>query len=299
MIGLVDVPGVRAGHWTHSSGTTGCTALVFPDGARGGVVVPGHAPGSRELGALAPTHLADALHGLVLSGGSAFGLATADGVMAALDARGIGLPVGRYRVPIVPAAILFDLGVAAVRPDAAAGRAAVDAAFGGAALAEGRVGAGAGATVGNAWGEPVPGGFGQSGARRGAFTIAVGVAVNAFGGVRDPDTGAWVAGGPAHDRARPGAGPSGAPFGQNTTLAVVVTDAPLPRAACTVLARMAAAGLARATDPAFTPFDGDTVFAVSTGGSSGVAPLDLMQLGRAAAAAVGRACVRGVTVGRG
>ena len=113
---FTDIPGLRLGHWTHGSGTTGCTVVVFPQGARGGVAVPGHAPGSRELGALSPTHLAEDVHAFVLSGGSAFGLATADGVMRVLAEAGIGFPTSAGPVPIVPAAILFDLPVAAMRP---------------------------------------------------------------------------------------------------------------------------------------------------------------------------------------
>ena len=124
MSGLAAVPGLHCGHWTNDSGTTGCTAVVAPAGARAAACVAGHAPGSRELAALDPAHLAGGIHAVMLSGGSAFGLATADGAMQALAERGIGLAVGGHVVPIVPAAILFDLPVAAEPPDAAAGRAA-------------------------------------------------------------------------------------------------------------------------------------------------------------------------------
>ena len=291
MSGLHAVPGIRAAHWTHESGTTGCTAIVAPAGVRAGVVVPGHAPGSRELAALDPTHLAGGVHAVMLSGGSAFGLATADGAMQVLAERGIGLGVGDHRVPIVPAAILFDLPVAEARPDAQSGRLAVEAALDGAsALAEGRVGAGAGARVGKAWGRPEPGGFGGSSADHLGFTIGVGVAVNAFGGVRDPDTGDWVRGAPTS----PGSGPVGTPWRQNTTLAVVATDAPLDPAGCQVLAQMATAGMARAIDPAFTPFDGDIVFAMSTGAGGPVDPRRLLGLGREAARLLATAIVRAV-----
>lgn len=287
---LTDVPGVQAGHWTHASGTTGCTAVVFAAGARGGVAVPGHAPGSRELGTLDPTHLADAVHGFVLSGGSAFGLAAADGVMAALAHAGIGFAVGDHTIPLVPAAILFDLPVAAARPDAAAGRAAAETALAGAPLESGRVGAGAGARVGKAWDAVQPGGFGQAGRRVGDLHVAAGVAANAFGGVRDPATGAWVVGGPATPNAPLLAGT----MGENTTLAVVVTDAPLTRPQCSVVAQMATAGLARALHPVFTPYDGDTVLVGATGPATGVDPARLLQLGQAAADSVVDAILTGV-----
>lgn len=286
---LTDIPGVLAGHWTHESGTTGCTAVVFPRGARGGVAVPGHAPGSRELGTLSATHLADAVHGFVLSGGSAFGLATADGVLQSLASAGIGLPVGGHTVPIVPAAILFDLPVGLVRPGAAEGRAAVAAALRGEPLAAGRVGAGAGARVGKAWANPTPGGFGQAGQSVGRHQIAAGVATNAFGGVWDPALAQWVAGGPVE----PGA-PLAGRLSENTTLAVIATDAPLTKAQCTVVAQMAAAGLARVVNPVFTPYDGDTLFVAATGPADGVDPALVLQVGQAAADAVQAAVLAGV-----
>lgn len=271
---LTAVPGVEAGHWTHPSGTTGTTAILFPEGAVGGVVVPGSAPGSRELGVLAPHHLADRVHGFCLSGGSAFGLAAADGVVAVLRERGIGFPVGAHCIPLVPAAILFDLPVAAVQPDAASGRAAARAAST-APLARGRVGAGAGARVGKAAGRTVPGGFGTAARDWGQHRVGAGVAVNAYGSVRDPETGRWLAGGPFAAGA--------AELGGNTTLAVVATDAPLTKAQCQVVAQMATAGLARTLVPAFTPVDGDTVFVASTGQGPPLEPLALGALGHAAA----------------
>ncbi len=265
--------------------------MVFPGGARAGVVVPGHAPGSRELGALDPSHLAGGIHAVLLSGGSAFGLATADGAMRALAARGIGFSVGDHVVPIVPAAILFDLAVAAARPDADAGAAAAERALAPAdgPLGCGAVGAGAGGRVGKAWGATAPGGFGEEVLPVGGHLVGVGVAVNAYGGIRDPSTGAWVAGAPGG----PGAAPT-APWMENTTLAVVVTDAPLTGPQCRVVAQMASAGLARTIDPAFTPFDGDIVFAAATGEGGEVDPMTLLDLGRAAAVALGAAVVRAV-----
>ncbi len=283
------VPGVLAAHWTHPAGTTGCTVWLFPEGARAGVCTPGHASGSRELGALDPTHLAGRIHGLVLTGGSAHGLAVADGVMAVLQERGIGFDTGAGLVPIVPAAVLFDLRSGPERPGALAGRVAAEAASAG-SLSEGRVGAGAGAVVAKASGQPVLGGFGTSELRVGDWTVQAAVAVNALGSVRNPETGEWVAGGP----------PLGSPsldgdWRGNTTLAVVVTDAPLDRVACTIVARMASAGFARTLVPAFTPFDGDTLFVVATTEGTVPGPLEISSLGHAASLAVERAVIRGVS----
>lgn len=284
---LTAVQGVLAGHWTHESGTTGVTAVLFPEGAVGGVFVPGSASGSRELHALDPSHIAGSVHGFCLAGGSAYGLAAADGVMATLEARGMGFDTGFGRVPIVPAAILFDLHTAVARPDAAAGRQAAEAASA-SPLGEGRVGAAAGARVAKVSGDGLPGGFGGWAERVGEHTVAVGVAVNALGCIRDPETGAWVAG-------EPGEGPqlAGDWRGQ-TTLAVVVTDAPLDRARCQVLARMASAGMARAIWPAFTPFDGDVVLVAATGKGPPPDHTVLAALGDQAARCLGRAIVRAV-----
>ena len=283
---LTAVPGVEAGHWTHASGTTGTTAILFPGGAVGGVVVPGSAPGSRELGVLAPEHLAERIHGICLSGGSAFGLAAADGVMQALRARGIGHPVGAHRIPLVPAAILFDLPVAAVQPDAESGRSAAEVAST-QPLARGRAGAGAGARVGKAAGVSAPGGFGTAAACFGDHILGAGVAVNAYGSVRHPETGAWLAGGPFAAGA--------AELGSNTTLAVVATDVPLSKAQCRIVAQMATAGLARTLVPAFTPVDGDTVFVASTGSGPLLDPLQLGALGHAAAELLARAVCSSVS----
>mgnify|MGYP000595293218 CR=1 FL=1 len=283
---ITAVPGVEAGHFTHPSGSTGTTAILFPGGAVAGGFVPGSAPGSREHGLLEPRHLAPEIHGVCLSGGSAFGLSAADGVMAALDARGVGLMVGTHRVPLVPAAILFDLPVAAARPDASWGRKAAEMAST-ASLSRGRVGAGAGARVGLASGQTSPGGIGGAVEAVGAHTVGVVVALNAFGSVVDPATGAWVRGGP------PVLEGDGAPLG-HTTLVVVATDLPLDKAACGVVARMASAGLARTLVPAFAPIDGDTVIVASTGGAARPTAGSLTQVGHAAAVAVAAAVLDAV-----
>ena len=276
---ITAVPGVLGAHWTHPSGTTGCTVLVFPEGATAGGCVPGSAPGGRELGALEPTHLAGEVHAFCLSGGSAFGLAVADGVMAELASRDIGFDAMGHRVPIVPAAILFDLPVARARPDAAAGRAAAAAASRD-PLPTGRVGAGAGATVAKATGTARPGGLGSACRRVGDHRVGVAVALNAFGSVRDPETGAWLAGGEGGDPALQG------DWRGNTTLVAVATDAPLSRAQATVAARMAQAGLARCLYPAFAAVDGDTVLLAATGTGSPVDALALSRIGHEAALAV-------------
>jgi len=286
---LTAVPGVLAGHWTHESATTGVTAILFPGGARGGVWVPGSATGSREMGVLEPTHLAAHIHGLCLAGGSAFGLAAADGLMEVLEERGIGFETPHGRVPIVPAAILFDLHTAVARPDRASGRLAAEAASE-EPIAEGRVGAAAGARVGAASGTHAPGGVGTWAARWQDWTVGALAAVNAAGSVRDPQTGEWVAGGPP----MVGAGGDVGRWRSQTTLVVVATDAPLVQGQLRVLAKMAAAGMARTLFPAFTPFDGDVVFAVSTGTTPPVDPLILAAVGDLAATCVERAIVRAV-----
>jgi L-aminopeptidase/D-esterase-like protein len=291
---LTAVPGLLAGHWTHPSGTTGVTAVLTPAGARGAVFVPGSAPGSRELLAMEPRHLAGGVHGVCLSGGSAFGLAAADGVMRWLAERGHGFPTGRGPIPIVPAAILFDLHTATARPDAEGGYAAA-AACGEAPLAEGRVGAGAGAKVAGIWGIPHRGGVGGAAeVLEGGAILGVAVALNAAGSARDPDTGRWITGPPiAPQEAALSTG-----AGQQTTLAVVATDAPFTAAQLQVIARMAAAGMARALYPAFSPFDGDLIFALSTapvpapGPAPG--PAALAAAGHAAAGLVARSVLRAV-----
>ena len=283
---ITSVSGVLAGHFTHPSNTTGCTTAIFPEGAVAGGFVPGSAPGSREHGVLEPRHLADRIHGVCFSGGSAFGLAAADGVMTALADRGIGLRVGAHLVPIVPAAILFDLPVAHARPSADWGRWSVEAATA-APLARGRVGAGAGARVGLASGAASPGGIGGAAQTVSGRRVAALVALNAFGSVREPWTGRWVRGGP------PVLDGEGAPLG-HTSLVLVATDAPLDKAACAVVARMAAAGLARTLVPAFAPIDGDTVIVVSTGGPARPSAGTQSRLGHAAAECVAQAVLDAV-----
>jgi L-aminopeptidase/D-esterase-like protein len=303
------LPGLAIGHATDRAARTGCTVLLGP--FRGGCAVFGHATGTRELDVLTPTHIASRIDALLLTGGSAFGLAAADGVAQWLEARGRGFPTGAARVPIVVAAVIHDLGVgrADVRPDAVMGRAACDAATA-ADRSEGRVGAGAGASVGKLAGpaRAVPGGIGRADAEAGGRRLLALAVVNTVGsvldgagrvlaGVRADDGGfeapdAWRSDGPA-----PGGFPAAA--GSNTTLAAIVTDAPLDRAELTVLARMAGAALARRITPAFTPYDGDIVFALTTAARGApLAPAELLLLGGTAAHALEHAIERAVTIGR-
>ncbi len=312
---ITDVPGVRAGHWTDPVGLTGCTVVLTEGGAAAGVDVRGGAPGTRETALLGAGRTVDRVHAILLTGGSAFGLAAADGVLAFLRERGVGFPTAAGPVPIVPAAVLYDLAVGApVHPDGAAGRAACEAAIaaGRRGFPQGTVGAGTGATVGKLRGAAgaVRGGLGSASALLpGGVTIGAVVAVNAFGDVCDPESGAIVAGTRAAGGgwldsaaalragalARPalGAAPDAA-GGVNTTLAVVATDAPLDGLAAYRVAQNAHDALARAIRPCHTPFDGDTVFALSTApGPSD--PATLAMLCAAAEHVLARAILRAVT----
>lgn len=259
---ITRVAGIRVGHWTDPVGMTGCTVVVTPPGTVGGVSVMGGAPGTRETDALRPGTLVDEVHAVLLTGGSAFGLAAADGVMRGLESRGVGFDVGVARVPIVPAAVLFDLatGDAKARPDAAAGLAAFEAAADG-PVAEGSVGAGTGATCAKApdpagW---VKGGVGSSSASDGDLIVGALAVVNSLGEVLDEDGAPLAAN-------RSTGGPQTDPFPRgNTTLVVVATNARLSKDRANLLALAAQSGLASAVRPAHTRYDGDTVFALATG----------------------------------
>ncbi|WP_374562430.1 P1 family peptidase [Ideonella sp.] len=307
-----DIAGLKIGHYTDARRATGCTVLLCEAGAVAGVDVRGGATGSRETALLAPGALVDHVHAVLLTGGSAFGLDAAGGVMRWLEERGHGLAVGPARVPIVPAAVLFDLwlGDAAIRPDAAAGYAACEAAVQG-PVAEGNVGAGAGATVGKLFGLPhaMKGGIGCAALRIGCTTVAALVVVNALGDVCDPATGALVAGarddsglrlrGSLAALAR-GEGPASLLAEANTTIGIVATDATLDKAQVNRLAAMAQAGLARSIVPAHTQHDGDLLFALATGGvSCPIESTQLSVLGALAAEAVSQAVLRGVRAATG
>ena len=301
---ITDVAGIRVGHCTDTRRPTGCTVVLADGGAVAGVDVRGAAPGTRETELLSPLNAVERVHAILLAGGSAFGLDAAGGVMRWLDERGIGVPVGPVTVPIVPAAILFDLwvGDARIRPDAAAGYAACDAASS-APPAEGSVGAGAGATVGKLFGieRAMKGGVGTASIRVAGVTVAALVAVNAVGDVVDPRTGVIVAGARTPDGLRllgstgallRGDMPADFQVGGATTIGVVVTDAVLTKAQACKLAQMAHDGLARSINPVHTLTDGDTLFAMATG-RSGLTP-SLTLLGMAAAEVTAQAVLRAV-----
>ncbi|MEO1087027.1 MAG: P1 family peptidase [Acidobacteriota bacterium] len=307
--GLTAVAGLRVGHAEMPGRPTGCTVVLADGDAVAGVDVRGGAPGSRELALLDPVQTVDRVHAAVLAGGSAFGLAAATGVVDDLAERGIGFPTGGGPVPIVPSVILYDLelgGRPDIRPDADCGRRACDAAHDG-PVAEGSVGAGAGATVGKLLGpaRAMRGGLGTAALRTAdGHTVAALVAVNALGDVVDPRDGALVAGARGPDgvpvdvrRLIRSGSATGAPLGpgQNTTIGLIATDAPLTKAAVTRLARMGHDGFARTLYPAHTPFDGDALLALSTGrGPTLTDPMAIGQLGALAAEVVADAVLRGV-----
>jgi L-aminopeptidase/D-esterase-like protein len=307
---LTDVPGVKVGHWTDTDAGTGCTAIILPPGTRGGVDVRGGGPASRETDLLRPEATVPVVSAIVLSGGSAFGLDTAGGVMAWCEEQGLGVDTGIALVPIVPAASLFDLGITgnARRPGAAEGRLAAEAAGDG-PHAVGSVGAGTGATVGKCHGRDhwCKGGLGAASVRLASgATVAAMAVVNAFGDVLDEQgqvlAGAWEDGRGFVDSRREmldGAARHArlAAMG-NTTLCVVATDARIDKTGCTHLARQAHAGLARAIAPYGTALDGDIAFAVSTG-DVGVNPVVLGNAVAEMAAAAARDAVRSATSVRG
>ena len=310
--GLTAVEGITVGHHTLGERPTGCTVVLAGAGAVAGVDVRGGAPGTVETDLLDPVATVQRVHAIVLTGGSAFGLAARDGVMRYLDEKGIGHRVGRLHVPIVAGAVIFDLSVGGrpeIRPGSDCGYRAAAAASG-AMPSEGNVGAGAGATVGKirGMGRAMKGGAGTASATLpGGVTVGALAVVNAVGDVVDPATGSVVAGVRTPDgrsladarvlvRELPGAGesPRG---GANTTIGVVATNAALTPAEATKLAQMAQDGLARAIYPSHTPSDGDTVFSLATGAFDGAASLAMV--GALAADVMAEAIVRGVRAAAG
>jgi L-aminopeptidase/D-esterase-like protein len=302
--GLTAVDGVKVGHYTLSERPTGCTVVLTEAGAVAGVDVRGSSPGTRETDLLDPVNKIEHVHAIVLSGGSAFGLDTASGVMRYLEEKGIGFDAKVAKVPIVPAAILFDLAVGdpKIRPNAECGYRAATAATAG-PIQEGNVGAGAGATVGKLAGpgRAMKGGIGTAALTLpGGLTVAALVAVNAVGDVIDPTTGKVIAGMRTEDGKsladarmfiRSGALHQ-VRAGQNTTIGVVATNARLTKAQATKMAQMAHDGFARAIAPAHTPHDGDTIFALATGTYQ--KEVDLLTIGALAADMMAEAIVRAV-----
>jgi L-aminopeptidase/D-esterase-like protein len=304
--GITDVPGIRVGHFTLAERPTGCTVvLADSNGAVPGIAQRGGAPGTRETSLLDPANAVQRVHAIALSGGSSFGLDAAQGVVRYLEERGVGVRFGGAVIPIVPAAIIFDLrvGDGRIRPTADCGYRAAAAATSG-AVAEGNVGAGRGATVGKMGGasrSPMKGGVGSASIRTpDGLVVGALVVVNAVGDVIDPATGRVVAGtrnadgtlADARALLRGGAVVSGPAPGENTTLGVVATNARLSKAEMERVAMMADDGLARAIYPVHTMSDGDTMFSLATGQWDG--PADVSRIGALAAEVVAEAIVRAV-----
>ncbi len=304
---ITDVPGIRVGHYTYPGAATGCTVVIADGGAVGGVDVRGGAPGTVETDLLDPVNTVQQVNAVFLSGGSAFGLATRDGVVRYLEERGEGYPVGGgLVVPIVPGAIIFDLHVAGgVRPGPDCGYEAASGASTG-AVPEGNVGAGAGATVGKLRGmaSAMKGGVGTA-----SITLPSGLAVgaivvvNAVGDVIDPATGRVIAGVRGDGdvlldarRLLRGEVPPAPPL-ENTTIGVVATNARLTKAEATKVAQMAHDGLARAIVPVHMPADGDVVYSLATGTLED--GFDTGRVGALAAEVMAEAIVRAVRAARG
>ena len=316
MNGLTAIASIRVGHATDLEGITGCTVILCEAGATAGVDIRGGASGTAEIGVLDPMHITPAIHALVLSGGSAFGLEASCGVRRFLEQHEIGFQMPSARVPIGPAAILYDLGIGSpqARPSREMGEAAAAAAFSAkpfAPIAEGNVGAGTGATVGkiNGMSCAMKGGLGTavwelSGKFKGIQVAAL-AAVNAFGDVLD-EQGRILAGARRSAQSRQFEntvrkmldGAEAKFEGGNTTLAVVATNAKLTKVEATKLAQLAQAGVIRAISPVHTTRDGDTIFTLSTGA---MPPIDINALGIAAAevlaAAIRRAVRQAKTIG--
>lgn len=308
---ITNVHGIRVGNEQDLTARTGVTVVAIRgDGAMGGVDVRGAAPGTRETDLLKPGNLVEKVHAVVLSGGSAFGLAAATGVMDYLEKNGVGLDMGVCRVPIVPAAVLYDLGVGdpAIRPDAKMGMKAVKKAA--KQTSQGRIGAGTGATVGKL----VPGAIPQNGGLGSAsitlpcgITVGAIVAVNAVGDIYHPHTGELVACGQMPDGTPVpaenllfGQPPVAATTkklrpGENTTIGVIATDAVLTKEQCNRLATVTHDGYARAIRPVHTQMDGDTIFALATGRVD--ADVNFIQLCAAASEVMARAIYNGVKAG--
>ena len=308
--GITQVPGIRVGHLTLPNGLTGCTVvLVDGEGATGGVAQRGGAPGTRETDLLDPANLVERVNAVVLTGGSAFGLDVATGVMKYLEEKGVGFKTNAGVVPIVPAAVIFDLsfiGASKARPTADCGYQAAVAATNG-PVNEGNVGAGAGATVGKLGGArtAMKAGVGSAAlSLPNGLIVGALVAVNAVGDVIDPSTGAVVAGArdangklaDARKIIRSGTQTTTPQPGENTTIGVVATNARLTKAQAARMALMADDGLARALFPSHTLGDGDTVFALATGGWNGTA--DISTIGALAADVMAEAIVRAAVMAK-
>ncbi len=310
---ITDIPGILVGHAQNEEAMTGCTVILCMKGAVGGVDQRGGAPGTREVDALHPMHLVNKVHGITLAGGSAFGLEAATGVMRYLEEKGVGFDTRIAKVPIVPAAILFDLGIGKsnVRPDAAMGYLACQNASSN-PPGEGNVGAGMGATVGKILGlaQCMKSGIGTASMEIGGGVLVGAIAaVNVFGDVIDPATGQIIAGarsqnvGPLHIgapgyfadtlqvmRTLIGRTFIGFSIRESTVIGVVATNAKLDKEQVNKVAQMAHDGLARTIRPAHTMVDGDTIFALATGDRSA----DVSIVGAYAAEVFAQAILKGV-----
>jgi L-aminopeptidase/D-esterase-like protein len=306
---LTDVSGLEVGHDSDPRRPTGCSVVLARVGAIAGVDVRGAAPGTRETDLLQPGNLVQQVHAVLLSGGSAWGLDAASGVMRWLEENGVGLDTGHGLVPIVPAAVIFDLGVGdgRIRPDAQAGYRACQAASR-SAPAQGNVGAGSGALVGKLMGpqRAMKGGVGTASLSAGGCTVGALVVCNAVGDVLDPATGRLLAGARTadgralqntRDTLLQGHVPQHPLAGRNTTIGVIATDAVIDKAQAQRLAQMAHDGLARSINPVHTQLDGDTLFALGTGASG--KPADMLLLATLAAEVTARAVVNAVHAARG
>lgn len=314
---IIDVPGIQVGHETNNIALTGCTVILCKDGAIGGVDQRGGAPGTRETDLLRPMHMVENIHAILLGGGSAFGLDAASGVMRYLEENEIGFNTGVARVPIVPAAILFDLGIGDpnVRPDAAMGyRASQNASVD--PPAEGNVGAGTGCTVGKilGGGQSMKSGIGTASMEiGGGVVVGAIVAVNAFGDIIDPKNQQIIAGARATKvgplklgsegyladtlevmKTLAGRTIMGFASRTNTVIGVVATNAKLDKNEINKVAQMAHNGLALTIRPTHTMFDGDTIFSLATGRKNA----DVNIVGAFAAEVLAQAILRGVRAAR-
>jgi len=297
---ITDVPGIRVGHETNLEAATGCTVILCDTPAVGGVDVRGGSPATRETDVLRPMHMVEEVNAVVLAGGSAFGLDAASGVMRYLEEQGQGFDTGVARVPIVPAAAIFDLilGSASIRPDAEWGYRACTQASSEATL-QGNIGAGTGATVGKLAGPTLmmKGGLGSASiALDGGLVVGAIVVVNAAGDVIDPQTQQVIAGA----RRPQGGFVFDHPFTGNTTLAVIATNAAMRKEEINKVAQMAHNGLAQTLRPAHTMFDGDTIFALALGPESerqteaGSAAIQTSTIGAVATTVLARAVVKAI-----
>ena len=306
---ITDVPGVLVGHMSDARRPTGCSVVLTPEGAVAGVDVRGAAPGTRETDLLEPGNLVQQVHAVLLSGGSAFGLDAAGGVMQWLERHGIGHDVKVARVPIVPAAVLFDLlvGDPSIRPDSNAGWQACENAST-RRPAEGNVGVGSGAAIGKLFGiqRAMKGGVGTASVTVEGITVGALIACNALGDVVDPETAHVMAGArnasgrgllDSHRALLRGTAPQTIVAGTNTTIGVIATDAVLSKTQAQRLACVAHDGLARSINPVHTMSDGDTLFALGTGRANRT--LGMTVLSSMAAEATARAVVNAVLAARG